>query len=258
MMEQPLPNSPQSLKPLVASSRISLRRVLGMLVIRSALPFALLLGLAAVFAIAGRRTPIAASAAWWLWFVTITNVVCLILLIRFGRAEGIRLRDLYFARRASWKGDLLWVLIASVGIALLALPPGTWLAGVLWDDPTTPNAMLFQPLPSLAAYGLLILFPIPHGLTELPTYWGYVAPRLRAFGWGRLGVVLLVGTGLSVQHMFFAFQLDWRYDLWLAVKFLPFAIWTGIVIDRRPTVLPYLMTLHALLDSVLPYFVLTA
>lgn len=49
---------------------------------------------------------------------------------------------------------------------------------------------------------------------------------------------------------------DWRYDLWLAVKFLPFALWTGYVVDRRPTALPYLMGLHFLIDVSLPVVVL--
>ena len=54
---------------------------------------------------------------------------------------------------------------------------------------------------------------------------------------GRWLALFLIGAVLSVQHMFFAFQLDWRYDLWLAVKFLPFALWTGFIVDRRPTAL---------------------
>ena len=70
-------------------------------------------------------------------------------------------------------------------------------------------------------------------------------------------VIAVVGFVLSIQHMFFSFQLDWRYDLWLAVKFLPFALWTGFIIDRRPTSLPYLMAAHGLLDATLPLFILT-
>ena len=118
--------------------------------------------------------------------------------------------------------------------------------------------MLFRPLPLAAVYPLFLLMPLTQALAELPTYWGYVAPRLRAFGMNRWVVILLVGSVLSVQHMFFAFQLDLRYDLWLGVRFLLFAIWTGIIIDRRPTALPYLMGAHLLLDATLPYFVLVA
>ena len=72
----------------------------------------------------------------------------------------------------------------------------------------------------------------------------------------RLRVIGIVGGVLSAQHMFFAFQLDWRYNLWLALKFLPFALWIGWIIDRRPTTLPYLMGAHFALDMSLPLLVL--
>lgn len=66
----------------------------------------------------------------------------------------------------------------------------------------------------------------PPRRSRSPHSWA-TSPWLRAFGMNRWLVVFLVGCVLSLQHMFFAFQLDWPYDLWLAVKFLPFAIWTG-------------------------------
>jgi hypothetical protein len=100
--------------------------------------------------------------------------------------------------------------------------------------------------------------PLTQALAELPTYWGYVAPRLRALGTNRWVVIGLVGLVLSLQHMFFSFQLDWRYDLWLALKFLPFALWTGLIVDRRPTALPYLMGAHFLLDATLPLLLFMA
>jgi hypothetical protein len=94
--------------------------------------------------------------------------------------------------------------------------------------------------------------PTTQALAELPIYWGYVSPRLRAAGMNRWLVMGIVGLVLSLQHMFFSFQLDWRYDLWLAFKFLPFALWTGFIVDRRPTSLPYLMFVHFLMDASLP------
>jgi hypothetical protein len=74
----------------------------------------------------------------------------------------------------------------------------------------------------------------------------------------RWAVIAIVGTVLSIQHLFFSFQLDWRYDLWLALKYLPFALWMGFIVDRRPTTLPYLMGAHFLLDATLPLLVLMA
>jgi hypothetical protein len=38
----------------------------------------------------------------------------------------------------------------------------------------------------------------------------------------------------------------------LALKYLPFALWTGFMVNRRPTVLPYMMILHFLMDASLP------
>jgi len=251
-------NSPEALAPLVADGRIPMRRVWGMLALRSALTFASLLGLAAILAMSGERGAIAASAAWWLWFVTAANVACLALMMRFGRLEGLRLRDIFFASRSTWRGDLVWAMIALVGTAVLAMLPGMLLAGALWGDANYPNSLLFQALPLVAVYPLFVLMPVTQALAELPTYWGYVAPRLRASGMGRWLVIGVVGAVLSVQHMFFAFQLDWRYDLWLALKFLPFALWTGFIVDRRPTTLPYLMGLHFALDASLPLLLLLA
>lgn len=251
-----MPNSPEALAPLVAEGRLPKRRVWGMLALRSGLSFALLLALAASFAAIGRPDAVKSSAAWWLWFVTVANVVCIWLMALFGRSEGLRLRDIYYVNGATWKGDIAWTLLALGVTAIIAQPPGTLLAQALWGNAGYPNPMLFQPLPLLAVYPLFLLMPTTHAFAELPTYWGYVAPRLRAFGTNRWVVILIVGAVLSVQHMFFSFQLDWRYDLWLAVKFLPFALWTGFIVDRRPTTLPYLMGGHFLLDSLLPVLVL--
>lgn len=251
-------NSREALEPLVADGRIPMRRVWGMLALRSALTFASLLGLAAIFAVSGRQGAVAGSAAWWLWFVTAANIACLALMVRFGRLEGLRLRDIFFASRSTWKGDLVWALIALIGTVVLAMSPGTLLSGALWGDANYPNALLFQVLPLVAVYPLFVLMPVTQALAELPTYWGYVAPRLRASGMGRWLTIGVVGAVLSVQHMFFAFQLDWRYDLWLALKFLPFALWTGFIVDRRPTTLPYLMGLHFALDATLPLLLLLA
>jgi hypothetical protein len=251
-----LPNAPEALTPKVADGTIPQRRIWGMLVLRSALPFALLLLFAVAYQSLGNESPINMASAWWLWFVTVANVVCLVLMVRFGRKESVRLRDIFFFNRSTWKGDLLWLLLATVVSAFVALPPGTMLANVLWGDASYPNNLLFQPIPLLAVYPLFLLMPTTQALAELPTYWGYVAPRLKAAGMNRWLVIGIVGFWLSIQHMFFAFQWDWRYNLWLAVKFLPFALWTGIVIDRRPTALPYLMLLHFVMDVSLPFFLL--
>ena len=249
-------NSQESLSHKAKTGQIPARRVWCMLLIRSLLPFAMLLLLAAVYKFMGSDSAIADASAWWLWFVTIVNCVCIALLVKFSRLENVTLPELVFWNRASWKGDLVWLLIAVAGTLVMASWPANFLARMFWGDPAYPNALLIRPLPVLAIYPLFLLMPVTQGLAELPTYWAYAAPRLRASGMRRWLVILLVGLLLSLQHMFFSFQLDLRYDLWLAFKFLPFALWTGFIVDRRPTVLPYLMLFHVLLDASLPILTL--
>lgn len=250
------PNSVESLTTLVVEGRIPRKRVWGMLFLRPALTFGLLLLVSAGYGAARVANPVGQSAAWWLWYVAAAGGVCVYLLWFFAKKEGMRLRDVYYLNRSTWKGDLLWAFISLLGMAVLAQPPGTILANFLWGGTTYPNTMLFQPLPIWAVYPLFIIMPVIHALAELPTYFGYVAPRLRAMRFNRWVVILITGGVLSLQHMFFSFQLDVQYDLWLAVKFLPFALWAAFIIDRRPTAMPYLMASHVLLDLSLPYFVL--
>ena len=251
-----MPNSTESIAVRVIDGRVRMSRVWGMLAIRSVLSLALLLALAGAFALAGRSEAVRASAAWWLWFVTGVNVVSIVLMARLGRLEGLRLRDIYFINRPTWKVDLAWAVGAIAVTAALAQPPGILLARALWGGSAYPNSMLIQALPLAAIAPLFVLMPLTHAFAELPTYWGYVAPRLRASGTNRWVVIAIVGTVLSIQHLFFSFQLDWRYDLWLALKYLPFALWMGFIVDRRPTTLPYLMGAHFALDATLPLLVL--
>ena len=227
-----------------------------MLALRPGMTFALLLAVAGIYAAAGNAKPFESSAAWWLWFLTLANLAVVALMAALGRRERLRLRDMSFANRSTWKKDLPWVLLAFIVIPIVAQPPGMALANLFWGGSSVPNNMLFRPLPLAAIWPLFVLMPLTHAFGELPLYWGYAAPRLRAAGMNRWLAILVVSAVLSIQHLAFSFQPDWRYCVWLAVKFFPFALWTGFVTDRRPTALPYLMAGHAALDAALPYLVL--
>jgi hypothetical protein len=83
-------------------------------------------------------------------------------------------------------------------------------------------------------------------------------PRLGSrYGW-RVGALIVAAVMLSSQHIFLPLLFDWRFLVWRGLMFLPFALWIGFVIYRRPTTLPYLAVTHGLLDASLPILVLLA
>jgi hypothetical protein len=209
------------------------------------------------FLIAGDETPWRAAADWWLGSFALAELVNLWLLARLARDEGLRLRDLYSFSRDTRAGDFKWLALALVGAAPLGFLPNVLLTQALWGDPELPAALTFRPLPIAAAWVLLGVFPIIHALTELPTYFGYVLPRLSAMTRPRMALVLTAAV-LSFQHLFLPLLFDWKYLVWRALMFLPFALWIGWIIHRRATVLPYLTIAHALLDVTLPIYVLQA
>lgn len=256
MDEIELKNSPEALQQQIKTGQIPMRRVWGMLALRPGFSFALLLLTALSFRVAGNPAAFRASSAWWLWFVTITNIVCITLLLHFAKKEGLSWRQMIMLNRSTFKGDLKWSLLFMAGAGIFAMLPGTLMAKAIWNDVNVPNTMLLQSLPVFAMYPLILLMPVTQGLAELTVYWGYVGTRLKARGLHKWVVIFLVGLVLSLQHMFFSFQLDLRYDLWLAFKFFPFALWTGFIMDRRPTTLPYLILLHMLMDASLPIMTL--
>jgi hypothetical protein len=140
----------------------------------------------------------------------------------------------------------------------LGFLPNIALSGALWGDPQVAADLSFRAVPVWGAILIMGTFPIVQGAAELPTYFGYVLPRLQArYGW-RSGAVVLTAVVLSCQHIFLPLLFDWRFIAWRALMFLPFALWFGWALDRRPALLPYLVVAHALLDASLPVLVLLA
>jgi hypothetical protein len=117
---------------------------------------------------------------------------------------------------------------------VLALVPNIGVAALLWGDPTIAVDLLVRPLPLAAAWALLLAFPIAIGLSELPVYFGYVLPRLRRHVGGRVPAILVTAAVLSLQHVTLPLVFDWRFVVWRAVVFLPFALLLAVVLDKRP------------------------
>jgi hypothetical protein len=220
-----------------------------MLISRSVLFLIFQALIALFFAVTGTASAWDESARWWTFMAFLANFVSIYLLVHLFNAEGQRYFEVIRFSRATWKGDLLWFIVASViGMPIVAAPREP-LAIAIFGDAMTATKLLFRPLPTWA-FVLSFLFPLTIGFAELPTYFGYVMPRLEAQlknGWLAW---LIASFFLAAQHMFLPFILDGGYLLWRLGMFLPFALFTGFVIKLRPSLLPYFLIVHALLDVI--------
>jgi hypothetical protein len=240
------------------ADRSSRRWAWGMLASRSMLAVGLQAGAAALALVAGAADPWRTAADWWLVTFAVANVLTLPLLQRALAREGRRLRDLYRVRRDTLRGDAAWAAGALLLAGPIAFIPNLVVGGALWGSSQVGADLSFRALPVVVAVALVAVFPIVQGAAELPTYFGYVMPRLGAqYGW-KLRALVVSALVLSTQHVFLPLLFDWRFLAWRALMFLPFAFWIGWVIQRRPGTLPILLVAHGLLDASLPILVLTA
>ena len=203
--------------------------------------------IALVLLLLGALDPWKESARWWVFSAIVTNVITILVLVRLFRAEGKRYLDiLHFDRKTFWT-DLALAIGAFLLAAPIGLIPGNALAEMMFGVSDVPVTMMFRPLP-LWAILIGFLFPLTIAFAELPTYFGYVMPRLeKQSGKGWLAWAL-ASFSLSLQHMTLPLILDWRFILWRAFMFLPFAFYLGWVLKLRPRLLPYLVVSHFLID----------
>src|SRR5690625_4254206 len=154
--------------------------VFGLLVSRLALFAAAQSAVAIAFLATGTPNPWLASIPWWPLSVVAVNLDSIALLNRALRREDSRYRDLFRSDPRTRRRDLKWTAALTVASVVLAMAPNLGLSQLLWGDMMAGAQMFVQPLPVWAAVLTLVLFPISIGLVELPTYFGYVQPRLRS------------------------------------------------------------------------------
>jgi hypothetical protein len=115
---------------------------------------------------------------------------------------------------------------------------------------------MFHALPLWAIVLTFVVLPVSIALSELPTYFGYALPRLELLTGRRWPVLLLVSAALAFQHVALPLVLDGRYFAWRLLMYAPFALFVGWALDRRPTLMPYFMVVHGLIDLSIPVMVL--
>lgn len=69
---------------------------------------------------------------------------------------------------------------------------------------------------------------------------------------------LIASFFLGAQHMFLPLILDGRFMLWRLGMYMPFALFAGLMLKLRPSLFPYFMIVHALVDlsAVAVYFMI--
>jgi hypothetical protein len=218
-----------------------------MLISRSILFFVFQALIAGILIISGNSNGWSEAPRWWPFMATLANLASFGLLSRCMRAEGKTYVDLLRFSRSTWKKDVFWLFALSiVGLPIAAAPMNS-LAAAIFGDPMAPIHMMFRPLPGWAL-ALSFTFPLTIAFAELPTYYGYVMPRLARQLKNSWIAWLLAAFFLGAQHMFLPFIPDGRYLLWRLGMYLPFALFTGLTLKFRPTLLPYFAIVHALMD----------
>ena len=226
-----------------------------MLAARSALFVLFQILNAIIISISGNPLAFKASSKWWPVSVFLTNLVCLVLLDRFFKREGLRFWDIFRINKATIKSDVIALLLLFPVIGALGFFPNLLLGKWLFGDSLVALKMYIQPLPLWGVIVAVVLFPVTQGLAELPTYFGYVMPRLESQTGRSWLAVGMAGFFLSIQHVFAPLILDYRFISWRALMFLPFAIATGMILRWRPRLLPYMAFIHILMDlSLAPFF----
>ncbi len=228
-----------------------------MLISRTVMFFLVQALIAFVLFIAGTADAWNESSRYWTWLALGGNIGSVFLLNRVFQLEGKRYLDLFRFERATFWKDLGLALGGFILAGPIGYLPMIGFANLFLGSNDTATAMLFKPLP-LWAILIGFLFPITIAFAELPTYFGYVMPRLEKqlkSGWLAWGIASLF---LGLQHATLPLILNGNFILWRALMYLPFALYIGLVIKLRPRLLPFMVIAHALIDlsAVAVYFTL--
>jgi hypothetical protein len=187
------------------------------------------------------------SARWWVFLPIFANAISIYLLVRLFQAESLRYRDVISFSCSNLKTDLIWFF----GSSLIGLPimiaPGNILATLIFGDMMTPANRMFLPLPGWAL-AVSLLFPLTIGFAELPTYFTYAMPRIERQMKNGWAAWLIASFFLGAQHIFLPLIFDGRFILWRLLMYMPFALFVGLMLKLRPSLLPFLMILHTLAD----------
>jgi hypothetical protein len=230
------------------TTNVSYRRAWAMLFSRIALFLTIQSLFALGYYLAGSSSAWEDGAAWWPIGVTITNLIVLVLMVRFFESEGKRFWDIFRIQRKHVKSDLLVLAGILVITGPASILPNILIGSWLFEDPAVTLELMVRPLPVWVALASVILFPVTQGLAELPNYFGYIMPRFEGKGMRPWLAVTLPALLLGLQHLAVPFLFNISFITWRGLMFIPFAFLVGIMVHWRPRLMPYLVIVHVLMD----------
>ncbi|MFA5404156.1 MAG: hypothetical protein WC358_04410 [Ignavibacteria bacterium] len=184
------------------------------------------------------------SEKYWLLTATFANFVSIILLNILLKKEGIKYFYLFQFSKNKWGIDLLITL----GLLLISVPiiliPSLSFSSFLWGNTTYYHQVLFQPIPNIIIYFLLFAFPVTMCFADIPTYFGYIMPRLKNKLQRNWIAILLPVIFLSIQNCTLPLVFDAKFIFFRALMYLPYTLMFGIAAYKRPALLPYLAILY--------------
>lgn len=211
--------------------------------------------IALIYLLAGNPAPWLASVAWWPLCALLGSSVNLALLVSLLRREGTSYRALVRFDRQHLRVDVLLLLALLVISGPISMLPSTYLSQWLFGSAAAASDLYMRPLPLVAAFALLVLFPLGQALTELPNYFGYAMPRLRRQTGSTFVALAVPAFMLAAQHMFLPLIPNLHFMALRLLMFLPFAVFLALVLHWRPRLLPYLMIVHFIMDAATVSFI---
>lgn len=237
-------NDPVQLQAAMETRALRWRGPLTVLACRPIAALAVSLAAAGIAALGGASDPFVAAAPWFVVYGTVIDVICLGVIAKMARAEGLRLRDLFGPRKGRGFRDVLLGLALFVGAAPIAFGmiamTGIAIYGEMVEFP-------YVGLPLWAGIYAMLFWPLLWGLTEQLTYHGYALPRVEALTSRTWLAWLIVAGVLSLQHFALPFVPDLEFLAWRTLQFVPLALIVGAVYLKLRRIHP-LVVAHILLD----------
>ena len=252
-------NSNQKIEDSLSRRQIGWSAPLAVMMARSIFMIAAQ-GLVAIsFAARGYQSAWNLAASWWTVYATLVDIGCLVLLVKFARSEGIRLRDLIGPIRLGWGRDIVLGVVCFLIYLVFFTFPGL-LASKLVFGTTHPSMypglLVARKLPLWATVYSFSIWWLIWSPTEEMTYNGYALPRIEAWTGSRPIAVLVVSFWWAIQHSFLPFILDWKYVVWRFLFFLPGVVIACLIYLRIRRLTPLILA-HWPMDLMAVFFTLS-